>query len=394
MSRNQACIVALALIAAPISAEAAPEATLGFVKPETDTLRNVYGLRRAVRVANPELLDFNPEEWSAPLISRDNGLVFAGTTDRSLHAVWIGSGKTLWVNKGFGDFGRYMAQHRDTLIAGVDSSVVGIEGFTGKTLWKVEVRGPVGGPITVTGTVAVVPVRSNSFVAVDAVSGKELWRIKRPTPDGITVRGQAAATVDRRNGRVFLGFSDGYLVAVRLQDGEQIWAAPLGNERALFADVDTKPILLEGGRSVLAASYNGGLVRLNAETGRAIWKKPDVSHLTGLEKIPDAQLVAASFGDGEILGIEPLGGTVRWRYKLDDGTPGRPVALGDGLVLASSTAGTAAVLEIASGRPVQVLSGGAGIHGTPAVRGHDIAILTDRGMILLHRKGEGTGVVH
>lgn len=391
---NQACVLVLAsVIGAP--AFAAPEVTLGYIKPEVDTLRKVYGLRHAVRVAEPEMLDFTPEEWTSPLISADGGLVFVGTTDGTLRAMWIASGKVLWERKGFGDLGRAMAQHRDTLIVGADASVHGVEGFTGETLWSLDVRGSVGGQLAVTGTVAIVPVRSNAYVAVDVVAGKELWRVKRPTPDGITVRGHAAATVDRRAGRVYLGFSDGFLAAVRLGDGEQIWAVPLGNERALFADVDTKPIIGDGGRSVLAASYNGGLAKVNAETGRVIWKKADVLHLTGLEEVPDAQLVAASFGDGEILGIEPSGGTVRWRYKLaDDSTPARPIALGEGLVLGGSTGGAAAVLEIASGRPIQMIAGGAGIHAEPSVRGSELAILTDKGMVLLFRRGEGSGVVH
>lgn len=357
-------------------------------------MKKVFGLRETVGVGEPKFLESHPEQWSAPLISEDQALAFIASNAGVLRAIWIATGKELWVRKDLGRFGRAMAQTGDVLLVGSNTDLVALVGYSGKELWRVPLAGFIGGSITIASGVAYVPVRPNQFVAVDLEAKKELWRVKRPVPEGITVRGQAPVTVDPAAKRAYLGFSDGALTAVSMTDGSQIWSVQLGRPRKLFADVDAQPILQNGGRTLLAASYNGGLYALEAANGREVWKKPDVLHLTALVPAPKSKWLIGSVGDGEVLGISKKSGAVGWRYKMAKSVPTEAVWVGHGIVVVGASEEASAVLEVATGRPIQLLASGSGVSVPPATRGAELVLLSNKGLVQFYRWGEGTGSTH
>lgn len=387
--------ISLAVLIAGAPAGAASEPSdRGWVRPELEELRSVYGLRWVRRLDEPEPLEVNPTQLVPPLVSNDGALIYAANSRGVLHGVWSSSGRVLWKRSDLGQIGRGMGQVGDTLIVGAAGALYGLEGYSGKEQWKLELGSIVGGPITLTGTTtAIVPVRPNGYVAIDGYTGKVLWRVKRPKPEGISVRGQAPARVDRARGRVFLGSADGTVYGVSLQNGETLWAAKLSSPSPdePFADVDTQPVLLDGGQTVIAASYNGGLAALAADSGRVLWKNDELVHLTHLEQISGSPWLVGCLGDGQVLGIDPADGKIRWRYKLrSDGVPTRAIALDRGLVGVGSSKGSFAILEGLSGRPVQLVTPGSGLTAQPHARGRELAVWTNKGHLLGLRFGEGT----
>ena len=384
----------IALIAAAPAGAASEPTDRGWVRPELEHLRSVYGVRWVRRLDEPELLQVNPTQLVPPLVSNDGALVYAATASGVLYGVWTSSGRILWKRSDLGQIGRGLGQVGDTLIAGAAGALYGLEGYSGKEQWRVDLGGIVGGPITRTGTTtAIVPVRPNGYVAIDGYTGKVLWRVKRPKPEGISVRGQAQAQVDRARGRVFLGSADGTVYAVSLQNGETLWAAKISSPRPdePFADVDTQPLLLDGGQTVIAASYNGGIAALAADNGRILWKKEELLHLTHLEQVTGAPWLVGCVGDGQVVGIDPADGKIRWRYKLrGDGVPTRALALDHGLVGVGSSKGPFAVLESLSGRPIQLITPGSGLTAQPHAKGRELAVWTNKGHLLGLRFGEGS----
>ena len=178
------------------------------------------------------------------------------------------------------------------------------------------------GDITVEGSLAIVPVRPNAFLGVSLTSSTaaQVWRVQRPTPEGISVRGQAPATLDSKRNIAYVGFSDGTLMAVDAEDGTTLWQRIIGNPREFFADVDTQPVLVDGGAAVLAASYNGGLTKLKTDSGEVIYQKPELTRLIALAETAPGRVVA-THGDGRVLGLYSDTGAVRWRYRIKRGAP-------------------------------------------------------------------------
>ncbi|MFO0725053.1 MAG: PQQ-binding-like beta-propeller repeat protein [Myxococcota bacterium] len=368
----------------------------GWVRPEHDSLSPVFGLRRVIRLSEPVgFLNIHPEQWAQPFIGNDGSLVYVATDGGLLAALWINSGKLVFKRTDLGQLGASMAQVGDVLLVGSDADLHGLEGYSGKEQWKTELGGTVGGPITVTGTIAIVPVRPSGYVALNGLTGEIRWRQKRGKAEGISVRGTAGASVDAKNKRVFTGAGDGSVSALSLDTGEVLWTTKLssGKSDEPFPDVDTRPLLADQGRVLLAASYNGGLAGLDPKTGAVLYKKPEILHLTGLTEVKGSAWVVASLGDGQAIGLDPRDGRVRWRYKLKKGgVPNWPVPLEHGLVAIPSLSGPVAILDASTGRPMQLINPGSGISAMPFVRGKDLALWTNKGHLVLLRLGEGTSV--
>lgn len=359
----------------------------GWVQLDKQDLRRVYGTRFIVDHSEFRLLETTPEEWTVPYISEDGYRVFAGARTGVLEARDARTGAPLWRRRDMGALGYSMFEYEGLLMVGSDSALVAIDQQAGETRWSVDITGRIGGPLARAGSLAILPVRPNTFVAVDLEKQAVAWRVNRPTPDGITVRGQSGGRVDVQRKQVYAGFSDGALLALSLEEGETIWSANLGKTQEFFADVDTTPLLVDGGQGVLAASYNGGLTRLNPETGSVIYTKP-LTRLTGLTG-GHAGLAVATHGDGIVMGIHAATGNVRWRYRAKRGAPTKPQLLGGGLVAVGFAGSPLALLRVDDGRPVQLISPGAGVSVPPFVRGDLLAVMTNEGFLLAMAKGVG-----
>ncbi len=377
----------LALTLAAPAALAETPSDLGWVKPDPSELFRVFGLRKLISLG-PELepLEAPPFEATAPMISKDGSLAFAATRDGDLHARWIDSGKSLW-DVHVGRSGHSFAQYRELLLAGVGTHLVALEAYSGKERWRLDLGGMIGGAITVTGTVAYVPVRPAGVTAVDVVATSVRWRFKRARPEGITVLGQSAVTVDEARGQLYTGLPDGSLAAIALSDGEVRWTATLTSGRRPFRDVDAAPLLTPDGE-LLAANYDSGLFGLDPDDGRVRWKEPAVTGVTGLTLVM-GRVIAT---DGGAVGLGPKGQVV-WRYRPHKGFLSAPMPFGFGMVGFASSSGVIPVLDAVTGKPTQLLSvGPSGVLSPPARLRKDLAILTNRGSLMFFRYGEGSGI--
>lgn len=375
------------------SVSAAPELGPGWRRPDPDTLSQRYGVLWKADLGTFKLFATNGEEWARPLISTDGTWVFVGSHAGRLEARRLTNGELLWKKERAGAIGAEMAQVGRTLLVGVDSDLVGMHTTTGDEDWRVPLGGRIGGGIAIEGKIAVLPVRPNEVVAVDLVEHTVLWRVKRPTPDGLTIRGQATPLIDSARQVAYLGFSDGTAMAVRLDSGEQVWAAALGDQTEYFADVDASPVLVEEGNRLLWPAYNTGLFKLEAETGAIVWQLEAAKHLISLAPTPEG-LIVASQGGGQVLAMEPEKGRVRWRYHTKSGAPTLPVMLPGPYLVVGSTEGPTSVLSRVDGRPVQLIDPGPGTSVAPAVLGHRMVIFSNGGLVLALAEHGGGWVIH
>src|SRR4029079_7686250 len=83
-----------------------------------------------------------------------------------------------------------------------------------------------GGELRVQPTVAqgrlLITNARNQLVALDALTGKWLWQYTRDFPVQMTILGHAGVTV--RGSIAYVGFSDGFICAVQLEDGLLAWS--------------------------------------------------------------------------------------------------------------------------------------------------------------------------
>lgn len=355
-----------------------------WVRPSRDQLRRVIGIRYLKDYNRFEPLAINREQWGRPYISKDGARLYVPDRWRVLRALDLATGALLWEKRGIGNVGPSIFEHRGLLWVGAGSELLALDPRSGEQKHRVPLEGWVGAEPVITGDLAILPLRPNSFVAIDLSTQQERWRVTRATPELLTVRGQARPTVDEARKQVYLGFSDGNLVAVSLEDGQLQWLAPLGRGRDFFPDVDAQPLLIDG--LILAASYNGGLCWVDPQSGAVKRRDPELTHITHLVEGEGDRLFAAT-GDGQVIGMT-RGAQPVWRYRMDEGFAFAPKKLGPYLVFGVAD-GPLTVLKQASGQPLQLINPGSGFSVSPALRGDDLAILTNEALLMVLKKGAG-----
>ncbi len=105
---------------------------------------------------------------------------------------------------------------------------------------------------------------NNVFYALDAATGRQIWLYSRQDTSQFSIRGGSQAAL--RNGTLYVGFSDGSLVALNAKSGSVVWELQL-NRNKRFRDVDATPVL--DGDQIYVASYDDKLYCVSAEKRRS-----------------------------------------------------------------------------------------------------------------------------
>ncbi len=145
-----------------------------------------------------------------------------------------------------------------------------------KTAWQTDIGGRLTSPVIAAGKVFVASVDAHTVHAIDAASGKRLWHY--------TTGGRVDSPPTIYQGLVLFGSADGYVYALRAEDGELAWrfrAAPMDQRLMAFEQVESVwpvpgSVLVQDGVLYCVAGrsmfVDGGLrlLRLDPKTGRVL----------------------------------------------------------------------------------------------------------------------------
>ncbi len=316
------------------------------------------------------LLEYQPIEGAQPVIDPDTERVIVATRDGFVRALTPQDGAVVWELKTFGPF-----LSGPALVDGVvyvacsDGWLRALKASTGELIWKWQAGEELVTTPTVVGSRVMVASQQETVFAVDVKTGKWQWQYRRDVPPGFTIRGAAQPQV--RDGLVYMGFADGTLVALGLEDGVSRWEKRLSvisltATGQQFLDVDTRPVFDDAG-TLYAASYRDGVYALDAKTGEQKWNtaRPGITSLV----LHNGVLYAT--GDGSATALSAAQGKVLWTLALGDPTPkgrlanaGREPMISRGfLVVPTSTA--LVFVELSSGRVQAAWNPGRGVTATP-----------------------------
>jgi alcohol dehydrogenase (cytochrome c) len=135
-------------------------------------------------------------------------------------------------------------------------------------------------PIVVDGVMYLSTPRSQVF-ALDAATGRLLWNYKhtlRPNyarPGGMTAfmqnRGVAVA-----DGKVFVGTTDSFLVAIDQKTGREVWKVAVDDSRQCGCTIPSAPLIVNDtvivGQSGGDLAHRGHLSAFSTRTGRLVWR--------------------------------------------------------------------------------------------------------------------------
>jgi outer membrane protein assembly factor BamB len=343
-------------------------------------------------VAQPTVPDFaqtfQPRETAQPAIDPDSGRIVVCTRDGFVRSLSPDKGKIEWEKKlGGRCFAGGKIKDGVLYMPAGDGTLYALKARTGDEIWKYSAGEElVTTPLLVEGKVLVASQNDTLFV-IDATNGKWVWQQRRDTPTGFTLRG--AATPRVQDGVVYMGYSDGSLVALKLIDGAVLWERNLsasgGNQ---FIDVDTSPVL-DGAGHVFGASFKDGIYALDTKTGDISW----TTATQGVTSLTPKGDVLFTAGDGQISAVHA--GTGRALWKIDLSNRGKRNASGRDPLLTHEllfvpTSSALVIVDTAAGKVRYAWNPGKGVTATPAQAGRRLYVLSNLGTLFaLRLRGGG-----
>jgi outer membrane protein assembly factor BamB len=297
-------------------------------------------------------------EYSNAVI-HENTLVF-GTRNVGLVSVYPNINQQRWNLPIPGGVVSELTLDRDSIyFAGGDGFLYSAHLETGRVNWRYDLRNPIVSRPTVSGGRLFVTTSDDTVYAFDAGTGKWLWHYRRRSSQSASILGASAPLVD--GNEVIAGLSDGFLVALSMQDGQLKWERKL-HQGTKFTDVDADP-LLDGG-VLYVPSYDGALYALNRQGGVVQWRfDAGASKAVTIE----GQKIYLPSTDGNVYALQKSNAKVLWKFELDGGTPTRLIVT-DRHVIVGSSFQYLYVLDKNTGQGLYRynVGYGSGFTGTPA----------------------------
>lgn len=248
---------------------------------------------------------------------------------------------------------------RDRLFFGAsDGNFYSVEASTGKVQWtfptKIE---NLSEPLLNDGVVYFLS-GSNVFYALDAATGRQLWLYSRQDTSQFSIRGGGKAAF--RNGVLYVGFSDGSLVALNSKTGNVVWELQL-NRSKRFRDIDATPVL--DGDQIYIAGYDDKLYCVSADKGEILWRV-DGGGYSAVSIAGDKLFYPTT--NGEVLSLNKTNGEKLWSFKVQEGIPTQ-IKIFKGILAFGESQGKLQFLNASTGKLLGHMEPGRGILSAPLV---------------------------
>lgn len=326
--------------------------------------------------------EYLPRELATPAADPETGQLIVLTRDGMVRAL-SEDGQLEWTYQTGGHFAvGARVEGGMVYVPGGDGFLYALHSDSGRLAWKYEAGDElVTQPLVASGSVLVC-TQNDVLLAIDMATGTQRWRYRRESVTGFTIKG--ASTPKVHQDVVYVGFSDGYLVALSLQDGIAKWERALSTPAKQFMDVDTSPVLDPEGR-LFAASYKDGIYALDAQTGSTQWHTARAG-VTSL--ILRGQVLFAA-GDQQVGALHQETGRPVWSLNLGS-RAAQPPVLAAGLLVVPTT-GPLVFVDPATGRARSYWNPGKGVSATPLWSHSRLFILSNLGYLYAMRLHGGGG---
>lgn len=343
-----------------------------FVAP-TDVLRVTW----RYHLTDEPLIEYKPQEFAAA--TSDGKRVFVGSSGGIFYAFDAKDGEIVWRAKLIGGVagrprfvGSENAASGGMVYVGTNGGYLyGLDAATGKERWKYGIKGPIDAQPTFSDGIVYFTSGENRVYAVDARSGAWKWQYDRESPESFTIRGYSAPLVS--NGRVYVGFSDGYLASLAANTGDVLWARALGGDATRFVDVDSTPMVAGG--TLYVSSFSGGVYALDPKDGSTKWRFEVEG--AGSVKVSGGRVYFSAAKHG--LHSLDLEGRLVWRQALAAGGElSTPLVVSRYVLVSSADRGTY-IADKRSGRLYQFFAPGHGVTAEPTTDGRQVYIMSNGG---------------
>ena len=331
-----------------------------------------------------------------PVVAK--GLVFTLDINAEVSAFNLKTGRRVWQNNLSKD-----SSHEGTLGGGLGfdkgtlfvttgfGEVIAIEAKSGVVIWRSQLDTVIRAPPTVwAGRVFTVTI-ANELYALNARNGQTLW-----THSGLQQSAGlvGAAAVAAEGNIVVVPYSSGEVVALRVENGRQIWTetlSPLRRSGAVtaIAHIRGRPVIDRG--VVYIVGNSGRTVAVDLRTGTRLWEVP-IGGANGAWVAGEFVFVVTR--EAELVCLTRRTGLIRWvrqlkKFEDEEDKEGRilwsgPLLAGDKLLLGNSEEELLSVWPY-SGKLLRRIKLRGPILISPLVASETVLVLTDEGDLVALR---------
>ncbi len=241
-------------------------------------------------------------------------------------------------------------------VASLNGDIYSLSAETGDILWKFHTPFEnLSAPLVTEQNVFFLN-GANTLYALDAQGGQQSWVYSRPDPTGISIRGGSKPLL--KDGVLYVGFSDGYLVAVQASTGAMKWEKRL-NANKKWRDLDSDPVI--DGEYIYMMGYDDHFYAVNSVNGEIIWKYDQGGF--GLPLVTQDKIYFPT-SQSEMVCLDKETGRKVWSYNGKNGLMTSPTQ-GKGLLIFGEAQGSLVFLDALTGRKVGDFYPGRGVLTQP-----------------------------
>lgn len=312
---------------------------------------------RWVRTALPaDFAGLLPGHDKAPLLTDD--MVYVPSPAEGVIAFDRFSGTEKWrfrISEGVS--GGIATDGQSLFFGGGNGQFYSVSARLGRIQWAFPLRSEsVSIPVVSENSVFVLS-GNNILISLNKNNGKQNWLYSRPQATSITVKGGSQPAINMSpggSGQMYVGFSDGALVAIQMKDGSLIWERQLDRDPR-FRDVDSGPVLV--GDSLYTGSFEGGFFSLKRSTGEIQWKIDEGAVHPMVTADGVGYLANTS---GQVFSFDLANGKKIWTYTLKSGIAAQPVVFREFLIFGESS-DAIRILDRRTGAVVSSFTTGRGV---------------------------------
>jgi eukaryotic-like serine/threonine-protein kinase len=287
---------------------------------------------------------------SSPAVAQNT--VYCTSRDRILHALDVGNGKEVWKYQMGKDleyrngFDYYLSS--PTIVGGIlyvgggDGYLYAFNVKTKKLVWKYYAGSRIRSTPAVAENLVLVGTMNGYVLALNESDGSLKWKFATKgaslkIEDFGFDRSAVVSSPSVADGIVTVGCRDGFIYAINLDKGEQVWV----NDHTVSWIIST-PAVADG--RVFAGSSDAQFIQsLDHATGRELWRFKTNGPVWSSPAVA-GQIVYCGSNDGNMIALDKTSGTERWRFKTNDKIFSSPV-VSDGMIYFGSDDGTMYALE-------------------------------------------------
>lgn len=239
-----------------------------------------------------------------------NDILYMGSPAGVMRAYDIESGRVLWEKDEKTTFlapSEFFSDH--IAYGGLSGRLFVRQYMTGELKYAIDLGAPIeSAPVYFNGHLLLY-LRGHQIVHLDAETGKILWVYKRAVPVTTTLQRTTKPLI--LGSKIIVGFADGYVGALSLQEGLLLWETRLA-ENSKFVDIDLNPLMVND--LIVTGSPSGDLKAVNPENG-AISRSYPVSVMSH-PMLRNEQLLLGT-NEGEVI-LMSFNGEILKRVKVSD----------------------------------------------------------------------------